>query len=147
MVYCSRLSFKKDLFSITLKEFSRLHYCSFVKVLCCCCSRQLSYINTLICLCQQLFKTFLKTFSALCSSHETYNRFSLFVFHCLATALLDYHVVSFLSTTFLNNLTFFILTYWLKNRSVVINTSYFLSVDKTEKEGFEPSRRVNDLYP
>ena len=93
-----------DLFSITLKEFSRLHYCSVIKVLsvsCCCFVRQLSYINMLFLLCQQLFLFFSKTFLAFRRSHESYNDYDLFSFYCLATALLDYHVVFLLSTTFL----------------------------------------------
>ena len=36
---------------------------------------------------------------------------------------------------------------WVNRSVVLFNTSKLLSVDKTEKEGFEPSRRSPDLHP
>ena len=76
--YCFRFVFL-DLFSITLKEFSRLHYCLIFKVLRCQLRDSFVNISQLVGICQQLFSTFFKTFFYLRSSHESYNGLWFFV--------------------------------------------------------------------
>ena len=119
MVYCFLGCLFKDLFSITLKEFSRLHYCSIIKVLscfCCCCLRQLCYINTALCRCQQLFY-FLKTFH-----FSNFSVASVFVFCCLAATLIYYHIVSHLVNNFFKN--FFVLFPLFQRRLLKLNTVF-----------------------
>ena len=86
-----------------------------------------------------------------------------YVFHCLvikvfylATAFILYHIFFSLSRTFSSFLKVFSmhflllfsatrLVYHISNRLSTSFLSFFKL--KTEKEGFEPSRRVNDLDP
>ena len=56
------------------------------------------------------------------------------------TALIEYHVCHYLSTTFLIFFIFF-------TSSCLFNQKQETSMMRTEKEGFEPSRRVTDLHP
>ena len=60
--YCFLGSSFLDAFSITLKEFSRLHYCSIIKVLCCCSRDSFVILAHSVGFCQQFF-IFLKLFS------------------------------------------------------------------------------------
>ena len=115
-----------DAFSLTLLEFSRLHYCSFFKV---------------------LFVVFAR---ALLDYHIAFALSTTFLFFlfCFVTSFGNLFILSH-SLYFVNN--FFLKKVFLKECfSLFKRSEYhfsFILVDKTEKEGFEPSRRVNDLYP
>ena len=71
--YCFLGSSFLDAFSITLKEFSRLHYCSIIKVLCCCSRDSFVILAHSVGFCQQLFLFFLKLFSTSAAPPESYN--------------------------------------------------------------------------
>ena len=70
--YCFLGSSFLDAFSITLKEFSRLHYCSIIKVLCCCSRDSFVILAHSVGFCQQFFY-FFETFFNLRGSPESYN--------------------------------------------------------------------------
>ena len=61
----------------------------------------------------------------------------------LRGGFLIYHIQAIFVNIFLN----YFLFGFLQNKSAELSTYKFLSVEKTEKEGFEPSRRVSDLHP
>ena len=69
-----------------------------------------------------------------------------------ATAYLNYHIVIRLSTTFFNFFKSFSLPCFLpeekakKKKSQSLKILFFTG-SETEKEGFEPSRRLPDLHP
>ena len=100
-------------------------------------------------------KISLKNFQGLLSIVQLSMFFLLLPFH--ATAFILYQSVSCLSTTFLNY--FLLLFLNLSNSNSDILSYIFLLVNnffevfqklfsnKTEKEGFEPSRRLPDLHP
>ena len=54
-----------------------------------------------------------------------------------------YHILP----VFVNQFFYFLYSGFWQNKSAELSTYKFLSVEKTEKEGFEPSRRVSDLHP
>ena len=101
------------------------------------------------------WKISLKNFQGLLSIVQLSMFFLLLPFH--ATAFILYQSVSCLSTTFLN---YFLLLFWISQTATLIyyHISSCLSItflkffqklfsNKTEKEGFEPSRRLPDLHP
>ena len=132
-------SFESNLFSeILYLEFSGSHYCLFVKVLLLLSvQRQLWYHITLLELCQQLFLFFQKLF-------ELSFRFSNAAETCVFRGgFLIYHIQTIFVNMFLNCFLF----RFLVKQKCWFQHPKFLSVEKTEKEGFEPSRRVSDLHP
>ena len=107
-------------------------------------TNELSYLSFLLFL---VYSTVLKNVK---NFRESY------VFHCLvikvvclATALLFYHVVFSLSRTFLSfsnfifNILFFSTAFQVYHNSFALSRTFFtfFSTERTEKEGFEPSRR------
>ena len=82
------------MFSITLKEFSRLHYCLIFKVRRCCFRDSFVNISQLVVYCQHLFLFFSKLFFCLRGSLESYYGLWLFVVSfvvsCRLTTLLSY---------------------------------------------------------
>ena len=78
-----------DAFSCSLKEFSRLHYCSIIKVRRCCFPRQLCYISTACRFLSTPFLFFRKTFFARRRSLETYHTLWLLLFLVLFPVVFD----------------------------------------------------------
>ena len=111
-----------DAFSITLKEFSRLHYCLIIKVLSSLSLRQLSYFIISNSLCQQLFyfhftasrqlnyfiisiascQHIFQNFLPTAAPPETYNGLNRFCFrHCFKRLCYPIRILRFWQVLFL----------------------------------------------